>query len=259
LRSFFFSLLIYATKIGPAGAWPDGCDRQVDGQEVVAHRAWRGRGEEKGKAQRFGQKALCGRTAPACTEPQALAHSPGRRCRHHPVFPSVSAGGDSSSRTQPSNPGGLRSHLPLKMFSWEMAFSKEEQVHPHWRMRSRPTAALVLLCCLCHGGPLLEEAHQCGRSCLQARVSSSSLCCGAKLSPSHVGLHPSPRFEPKATDVTRKGTTAPAVETEEEEEEGWQRSPQPAQGHLGCSLELFHGTKPQGLQGLLKSAMSRHP
>lgn len=52
-------------EIGPAGDWPDGCDRQVDGQGVITHGVRREAGKKKGKVQRFGQKALCGRTAPA--------------------------------------------------------------------------------------------------------------------------------------------------------------------------------------------------
>ena len=47
------------------------------------------------------------------------------------------------------------------------------------------------------------------------------------------------------------------MEEEEEGEEGWQRSPLPAQGHPGCSPGLPHRTKLWRLQGLLKSAMSR--
>lgn len=44
---------------------------------------------------------------------------------------------------------------------------------------------------------------------------------------------------------------------EEKEEDNWQWSPLPAQGHLGCSPGLPHRTKPWWLQGLLKSAVSR--
>lgn len=50
------------------------------------------------------------------------------------VFSSVSAGGDSSSHSQQTNPGGLGSHCLVEIFSWKPIFSEEECVQAPWRI-----------------------------------------------------------------------------------------------------------------------------
>lgn len=104
-------------------------------------------------------------------------------------------------------------------------------------------------------------------SCLQPCASSSSPAAGpsAPLALASWG-HVSPSFPGAGTPVCRTGVFmggskhVGGMDVASRDGggrgggEGWQRSPQPAQGHLGCSLGLPLGTKRHRLQGLLKSA-----
>lgn len=142
----------------------------------------------------------------ARTEPPALACSPGRGWHRRPGFSlCLCWWGLLSSHRRQTNPGGLGSHFPVKIFSWKPIFSEEECIQPPWRMRSWPTAAPVLLCHLC---PMMdhcwEEAHRRGRSCPQACISFLAMLW-AKCSLSHTGLQLFLWFEPRSVDVICEG------------------------------------------------------
>lgn len=176
----------------------------MDGQGVKAHRAWRGRTGE-GKSSKIWSKStlwldwtsLHGATSPCLLSRTGLASPPG-------FFPlSLLVGTPHPTVSKPTQEGWV-------VTAWWRYFPGSRFLARRNVFKlpggSLLTAAPVLLCHPCSMMDCCqEEAHQCGRSCLQACMSSSSPCCGAKHSLSHMGLHPSLWSEPKPTDVTWEG------------------------------------------------------